>query len=772
MSHLSAFILGGALQTVPLIRDVYRKYFTTLTSHAVINGLSDVSSKVIMFKVGARFDYTPTYDSSSVTAEWQRIIQADPGAYEGSKKRNELMKRLVRKARRLDEDAKEPIHPAMNPPSPNTSRIQQPFTVADGIAAGFASAARKYTGLTGNFAIADMSSLVERLIKGIAHYAASGDITMADLAGGRDINITAAGNHTTPLCASDTSVWLPRSLDSIITPNVVAAIAAACAAIGSTLVTDTVAVTGDNSPIIPTATGSDLVEGCYHALRIIGGNMEHNRAGPLFAYAVTHGVHNQVSVVGMTDEGAYLRSVLRTTAFTPSYGGISGAHTEWNAFPRPPSTAVAGWASFIDSIALLTAACVAVADPCMNVGGRTYPTVYSGVNSKRGHAGSEVPGDENDSAAIAAKIMSSVPAFAANYARILTTAFSMTEGDNTGGVITHLTTSFASGSLANDRHLKYPSVAPFYWIEPTGPVTFDTSSYVATKNGFGPLTTPAQQTTLPLFEDVQVVESLGDVSEINIAWRSARTSGLAVHLGSHILDGLANIKVVGGDCEAWIHPGGPSKDMSARLDSGDDMASYLWKRGDVAVPAPSEAVYLGTGLACVSRHRNMDTSSWLITETHFPQVGELTGGVALTVGKLVAHQSGERGPTASARRNYTVALKALDAARVTATMRSTTMIGRIRNYDITLTPKATLPQTDVVTVAPNVVKSDVIKGDPASAKHDATAIIGPQQPLVYIAGPKTVAGPPASTTVARSAPGTAVLTQPLGEAADLGAGTQ
>jgi hypothetical protein len=741
MSSLSSFLIGGARHALPLVEGVFRKYYAAFTTSTIIQGIKDVSHKAIVFKIGARFTYNPGYDLSGVDAEVARMVEADPVAYRGTKKRNELRARLVRKIRTKETEKREEIMtpPGLAPPPTDATAIQQPFKVAEAIAADFAATAKRYTGVTGEFNNADMSGLVSRLITGIAHYTLTGEITMADLAAGNEIKITAAGNHTTPLAASSTSIWVPRTVDSLMTPNTLAALTAAACAIGSTLVTDIVPVDAANAALVPSADGAELVEGMYQALRIIGGNMEHNGAGSLYAYALTHGVHNIVSVAGMTDEGGYLRSVLRTSFFTPSYGGISISHNKWNGLPRPADLSLRGWTAMVDAIALMTAACVTVSDPCMCVDGRLYPSTFSGVESKVSECGTNSVGDENDSNVLASKIGTAVPAFANNYIRAITRAMNMTALPNGDGAINHLTTSFASPRLRRDRHLQFPSVSPFYWIEPTGVITFDCSDFVAVAAGFGPLATLNKPGTMPLFEQVRVVEELGEFAEINVRWRTCRTSGLAVHLGNHVLDGLAHAKVVGGDAAAWVQLGGASKGVGARMDDGDDLASYLWERSDVGVPAPGEAMYLGAGLALVTRHATMDTAGWVMHNTHFPTVHEVGGAVTINVSTLSPYEAGDIGPSRHATRAYTRALKALDAARVTGGMRTTRGVGRIRKVDVPIGETAAPKEV-------HIAVQEVAAHDPSGVHSTAQETAGMSKsvvraqpsPIVYTALPHTV----------------------------------
>jgi hypothetical protein len=249
-----------------------------------------------------------------------------------------------------------------------------------------------------------------------------------------------------------------------------------------------------------------------------------------------------------------------------------------------------------------------------------------------------------------------------------------------------------------------------------------------------------------LFDSVEVVEELGEFSEINVGWRSARSSGLAIHLGNHVLDGLANAKVVGGDCNAWVQTGGESKSISKRMDDGDDLASYLWSRSDVGVPAPGEAIYLGEGLSLVTRHATMDTTGWVMKNTHFPMPSELYGHITITVSTVSPYESGDIGPDRHATRAYTAALKALDAARVSGGMRTARGIGRIRKTDIAIGRGGTAME---VFIPPSSREHG--GGGPQRPSSSpvptqtASSVLGLPQPQTLTAGPKGVPGLPATS---------------------------
>lgn len=63
-----------------------------------------------------------------------------------------------------------------------------------------------------------------------------------------------------------------------------------------------------------------LTGGCYSAIRIIQGMMYGE--GGIGALAFIRGIHEIVNVVGHTDEGKYMRHVVRQNKYAAPFGGI------------------------------------------------------------------------------------------------------------------------------------------------------------------------------------------------------------------------------------------------------------------------------------------------------------------------------------------------------------------------------------------------------------------------------------------------------------------
>ena len=83
---------------------------------------------------------------------------------------------------------------------------------------------------------------------------------------------------------------MPRSTDIRGNPAVVPAVACAATGVGSTLVTDSLAIDHDNRPRLTEAGGSGLARGCLDALRLIGGTYRWSGLLSTFALAFVRGL--------------------------------------------------------------------------------------------------------------------------------------------------------------------------------------------------------------------------------------------------------------------------------------------------------------------------------------------------------------------------------------------------------------------------------------------------------------------------------------------------
>jgi hypothetical protein len=518
--------------------------------------------------------------------------------------------------------------------------IDMSVRVGDYTATDFNGNARRYANFSGDFCSMDLAAVVERLAKGIAYYSVHGKLTPVILRGGGSVSMVAINATTAPVTASTNHVWVPRCADDITAPNTFCALVNAVSGSGSTVVTDLVGVDNHNNVEVPVAEDYDLAEGCYHALRLLGGNYEDAWSGDIFAYAVTRGVHAIVSVAGHTDEGAYMRTVLRAGSFGPSYGGIDTRKRTYIGLPRAMSSGSAQYNAFVDSIALCTAAAAAASDPLVEVDGRLFPTVHSVTGLPVSEGGSKVGVVRNAARQLANEIANASGTFCDNYCDALRRV--MTIEHNSGLAALHLQSSFCIAAGENDRHLEMNVVAPYYWIEPTGLCDLPAERFRAVSEGYAQLGVTGDTTTWPTLPKARGGSASGGINCATFEWRSARTVGLVLHHHMHRQDGLGSAVFRQVDADHFGLIGHEGENVRTRMTRNRPISDWLWTRRHSAWPAPAEAIYTKgwVGAAFKETSTNMDT--YETTFYHLPTLPELIDGeVTIRVSKVRAFETGE-----------------------------------------------------------------------------------------------------------------------------------
>jgi hypothetical protein len=469
--------------------------------------------------------------------------------------------------------------------------------IGDYTASDFAGAAKKYVSFGGDFSTMDLAGVVERLGKSLGVYSMGTELTCELIRGGGNVELVAVGNASAPVVPGSGTVWVPRSVDADPRPNTFAALLAAVNGEDGTVVTDVLNLDGRGNVIVPDVSGAALAEGCYHALRVLGANYEAAAAGDVFAYALTRGIHAAITVVGQSDEGAHMRSVLRVGRFQVPYGGIDVRKTDYLGMPRAMSVSAKSYSGLVDSIGLATAAAVAECDPLVQFEGRLFPTVITSSCASRQNAGATIPfkstvvGGDLDALAkdIGAQVADEGSKFAPIYAKALGHIFTITGAS--GMAVRHMRACFTWAAMTVDRHLALPAVAPWFWIEPTSLSRLPSADFPAVAAGYGRLCEPGREGVMPLFPSSRVVGESDGLVGLEFEWRSARTVGAMVHLALHPLNGLSNIVVRQADASAFALLGA-GLDVESRIRSNTTIDKYLWGRGHSMLPCPAEALYL------------------------------------------------------------------------------------------------------------------------------------------------------------------------------------
>ncbi|QTE76049.1 coat protein [Neofusicoccum parvum victorivirus 2] len=489
---------------------------------------------------------------------------------------------------------------ALAPPAEAAVPIDCSVPINPAEAANFEGMARRFSNFAPQWVMMDLTAMVERLGRAVAAASVYGqNLSTTALRGGAPIQVIALGTLDSPQTASSSSVFIPRTVDTVATDHVFAVLCAAANGAGASVTTDVVRLDANtNQPIVPAVAGAAFTGACVEALRVLGANFEASGAGDLFAYALTRGIHAVVSVVSHTDEGGVMRSILRYDRFRVPYGGINQALREYPALPPLASVAQTAVASWVDAIALKTAALTAHCDPLVAGEGGLFPTVFVASGGPPSAPGTD-EGAVTDAhaASIGRQFAADLGRFAPAYCRGLTQLFGLRS--NSGIAEQHLCTA-GSRSLSRagadlDRHLRHKTVAPYFWIEPTSLIPHDFLGTPAEANDFGAKCSPqGPPRSQPLFERHEVLARGSTANFMTMAFtmRTARTSAYVAAYAAAPTP-LAEIRLYQYDESAIVLPGdnGPTNgDVAAKHAAADPLPSYLWTRGQSCLPAPAEFI--------------------------------------------------------------------------------------------------------------------------------------------------------------------------------------
>lgn len=552
----------------------FRFYSSTFTSRCKINGNVDVNNRNLTFQVGARNDGSGNNIKRNLSNQIRTALSVRVG----------------------------PLH------------------LSD-----FCAAAKRFSVLNADFSYMDHAATIKRLAHAICVYANTGTLNPKQLSDGQDARVIVLTGSGSGFTASNSHVFIPRCVDNPEHGNVFCALLYACTGAGATVITDALGIDANTGcALLPYCEDHSLVEGCYYALRILGSNYDAAGAGEIFALAMAVGVTDAVTVVAHTDEGGYMRKVLRSVNFGTPHGGLNLADTSYIGLPRPADFSVAHVQNLVDSMALGIAACVAYGDPLVHKDGGYFPTLFCVGDTTLLPSGLGDEPNVGNSYVLSCKIANGCGSFCGWYLKALAELFAI-NGESSDAQTT-LIEAFNTQRRRADRHLYGPSVTPFFWIEPTGILWLKRHAYPSVMHGYTNLCAPLVKTVGPFFEKVEMVNKDNLRSFAYVDYRGARTSRLINHLNGHREDGLAFLKVRRCNPDDWCQTGGPNMSIRDRMVNNMDFATYLWTRGQSPICAPGESLFLGGTLGIEIKHFVQDPQSWCLDNTHFPSHDELVEG--------------------------------------------------------------------------------------------------------------------------------------------------
>ncbi|ALP73430.1 coat protein [Ustilaginoidea virens RNA virus 5] len=593
----------------------YRKYAASMTTSVQIRGVDDLSVKRILYEVGLRHKSRDV--ALAATPETVTMIES---AYDSSGLVSDVLSGL----------------------------------------------ARKFSNFSGTFDVSNLAGVVERLAKGLAADSAyEGGCTAQGLLGGNEVRVHALGTYTGPVGAHRDTVFIPRLVDSVLAPDVFSVMVHAVCGEGGIVATDLVELDANTrEPLIRDVDDGAFSTAVVDALRLLGANFAASGQGELFSLAVVRGLNAVLTVVGHTDEGGVVRDVLRKGAFSTPYGAVHCGLQDYPGLPALASSSTSTIAGYCDSLLLSAAALVAHCDPGVVYNGSWYPTVLQGTSpvDREVRPGAETPGTAEMARRNKRALLGRFDVFSRQYTAALAKLFGLEAGGTAAS--RHLT---ASASLLDDdnRHLKFASVSPYFWVEPTSIIAHNFTGYVAEAEGFASLCGRGERVTRPAWEQIAPAPG-GDVasSSYYIRFRGARACGYLHHFHGHANDGMAFVVPRQLDPAGVIHPGpDQEEEVRDRLEKGAHIGRYLWRRGQSPICAPGEFLNLGETMALRFRHLLHDEDGYAVA-VHCPGHGEVE---ILEVSYAASAPIGiSEGPLTSApaeaRRARTAATRALVSA--------------------------------------------------------------------------------------------------------------
>jgi len=556
---------------------------------------------------------------------------------------------------------------ALAPPPTDVPRTTASYPTAPVLCEDFIGFAKKHSNFSASFEYSSLAGLVERIAVGLAAWPTyPGGVSSEQLIGDAPVLISSLGTHSTPINVTTSSVFIPRLVDRVLSPDVFAVLIAACASTRVSVVTDILALDETNCPIVPSVDAAAFPDAAVGALRILGTNMVASDQGPLFSLALTRGIHQVCSVVGHTDEGGILRDILRSGAFTPSFGGIHFGLDEYTGLPALSTSLSASVSAYVDTIALTSAALVAHCDPGVTYDGHFYPTVLTGTTGTDNisEPGGTLEGTDPMAQRNRSQLLDTLPSFSDLYVKGLGILFG---AGGTCDVAVRVFSACARSLPVNPRHLRHPTVAPFFWIEPTSLLDRIIVDSPAEHGGCGSLVNRNSVADHPAFEAYEEVGRVGSMrTEAIVQLRGARFMPFLFHWLGNPANGLGAIAVKQLDPAQVIHPG-PHDTLPLvrdRVMANVDLGGFLWTRGQSPIPAPAEFLNLGGSIGLHFKHATIDDDGD-VAEEHLPRYDEMLG---LTVKCYVSQPVGiavgkSNAPSSHARRARTRASNALAQAR-------------------------------------------------------------------------------------------------------------
>lgn len=454
-----------------------------------------------------------------------------------------------------------------------------------------------------NFHRNDHSAVVSRLMSAVGRFSQYGVLSWEALSGGRD-DVCNRDKVDGRIESGSDMIYVPRVTSKGGDSTAWYAVVGAALGCGNRVITDATATDINNRAMLAPPTGAKLAAGCIEALTIMANYYSRSGAGALFAWSAFHGANSEMSLVGVTDDGGYVRAALRRNRFVRPYGVIWLSGDRIGTLAVPPVVNRDSAARFFDSLLLYVAAGSAICDPTITFNGDVYPSIFSAGETVSSLAnGQEMTDAEKEALALehAKNISDSCGEYCNNMARLLDLMLmSSSQQVYLDKVSGFMQACFASKTITADRHLMNRVVAPYYWVEPTGVFGQEIEKYAAEQAGLGVFTFRGEERVLNCWEKIEMLGNSSNLfADFHVEFTAARKNPILMHLLNNSRDGLACMlpRQTREDGLALVGTHGTAGDWMARSSAGDDIETYLWRHNTSKTIAPAEFLQLHKGLS-------------------------------------------------------------------------------------------------------------------------------------------------------------------------------
>jgi len=489
----------------------------------------------------------------------------------------------------------------------------------------------RYTAFQATHLSADLAGLVERIATGLSLSSWDATVTSLTLTGGADPRLHSLATMGTPSCSLIDAVFIPRNTPSLLNGDVFSVMTHAAVGCGATVVSDLFLLNARMEPTCSVVPAHEFPFAAIGALRVLANNMIAANEGPLFALALTRGLHRGVVVRATDRQGYATRHLLKAGRFSIPHGGISAeVPAVFTGLPHMRAADGTSVAAYVDGLALATAALVSVSDPGTVVDGTWFPTTVTTRATAFTEPGlSDAHGAAN-TASVWQAIVRVAPTFTDNYTLALARFFGCGDGVELAQRCFGLAASIAADLPFGSRAAV---VSPWFWVEPTSLIPVGILEGPAAQNRNGPLATPGQLADFPLFDQFELDGPPDcDLTTARVRIDSSRRCGFLLHFGQ-TQAALDAVRVTQLDVARPVNVRAvePAASVYTRLMRGDSISSYFTSEG-LAIPTPRN--WLNPGGAVGVELEHAARNGRFRDPTPLPDEFELEGSrVHISVGR-------------------------------------------------------------------------------------------------------------------------------------------